>query len=44
MDAKRYVYLGAVAAGVAAAGVALLSPVTQLGATNDVDVPASEVL
>ena len=35
MDAKRYVYLGAVAAGVAAAGIAILSPVSDLGATPD---------
>src|SRR5690349_12962966 len=35
MDAKRYVYLGAVAAGVAAAGVAMLSSVADLGAAPD---------
>jgi hypothetical protein len=35
MNAKRYVYLGAVAAGVAAAGVAMLSSVADLGAAPD---------
>lgn len=35
MDAKRYLYLGAVAAGVAAASVAILSPVSDLGAAPD---------
>jgi len=35
MDAKRYVYLGAVAAGIAAASVAILSPVADLGAAPD---------
>jgi len=32
MDAKRQVYLGAIAAGVAAAGIAMMSPLSDLGA------------
>jgi hypothetical protein len=35
MDAKRYVYVSAVAAGVAAAGIAIMSPVGDLGAAPE---------
>ena len=35
MNAKRYIYVGAIAAGVAAAGIAILSPVGDLGAAPE---------
>ncbi|HYR34909.1 MAG TPA: hypothetical protein VEQ87_11500, partial [Burkholderiales bacterium] len=35
MDAKRYVYVGAIAAGVAAAGIAIMTPVADLGAAPE---------